>query len=53
MLDHLIEGRAPDLVKSKISEIVAETDMKLITGCDEELNLMHTIISIGQLLKPR
>ena len=51
-MDHLIESpRITDLNKAKIAEIVAETDFKVIQGGDEELNLMHTLISISQVIR--
>jgi hypothetical protein len=50
-LEHLISGKLPDLKKAKIGEIIAETDVKIIQGGDEELNLMHTLVSVGQVMR--
>jgi len=37
------EKALPDMMKSKIAEKIAETDMKLIEGGDEELNLLYAL----------
>jgi hypothetical protein len=50
-MEHLIESGLADIQKAKISEIVGDSDMKVLQGGDEELNLMHTLISIGQVIK--
>lgn len=41
----------PDLKKAKISEAVAEADIKVIQGGDEELNLLYTLSSISKIIK--
>lgn len=38
------DPRVSDLQKAKISELVAETDFKMIQGGDEELNLLNVLI---------
>jgi len=41
VLDFYLANPAhPDLKKAKISEVIAETDIKLIQGGDEELNVL-------------
>jgi hypothetical protein len=40
-----------DLKKAKLAEIIAETDIKLIQGGDEELNLLYALSSISKILK--
>ena len=43
-LDHFIRNQhLPDLKKAKISEIVAETEIKVIQSGDEELNLLYVL----------
>ena len=37
--------------KARISEIVAETDIKLLQGGDEELNLLYSLSNIGKVIK--
>ncbi len=48
-MEHLIEMKTAltDIKKAKISEIMAESDIKVLQGGDEELNLMHCLISVG------
>ncbi len=41
----------PDLKKARISEVVADADVKVIQGGDEELNLLHTLSSIAKLIR--
>lgn len=41
----------PDLRKAKISEIIAETDIKLLQGGDEELNLLYALSNVGRIIK--
>ena len=41
----------PDLKKAKLSEVIAETDIKLLQGGDEELNLLYALSNIGKILK--
>lgn len=43
-------NKISDVQKSKISEIVAETDFKMIQGGDEELNLLHTLSTISTIV---
>ena len=43
-------GAVTDLQKAKISEVVAETDFKMIQGGDEELNLLHTLSSVATIV---
>lgn len=38
------DPRVSDLKKAKVSELVAETDFKMIQGGDEELNLLNVFI---------
>lgn len=40
-----------DLRKAKISEIIAETDIKLVQGGDEELNLLYALSNVAKALK--
>lgn len=40
-----------DLRKAKIGEIIAETDIKLLQGGDEELNLLYALSNISKTLK--
>jgi hypothetical protein len=52
MLDHfLAKENLSDLKKARISEIVAETDVKVIQGGDEELNLLYTLSSVSKIIK--
>lgn len=51
VLDFYIASNHPDLRKSKISEVIAETDIKLLQGGDEELNLLYALSNIGKLIK--
>lgn len=51
MLDFYIATPQPDLRKSKISEVIAETDIKLLQGGDEELNLLYALSNIGKILR--
>jgi hypothetical protein len=46
VLDHFIAGKLPDLKKARISEIIAEADIKMLQGGDEELNLLYALSSI-------
>jgi hypothetical protein len=41
----------PDLRKAKVSEIIADTDIKLLQGGDEELNLLYALSNISKILK--
>jgi hypothetical protein len=51
ILQYFIESAAvTDLQKAKISEVVAETDFKMIQGGDEELNLLHTLSSVATIV---
>jgi uncharacterized protein YaaW (UPF0174 family) len=51
MLDHFLASKLPDLKKARISEIVAEADIKVIQGGDEELNLLYTLSSVAKIIK--
>lgn len=51
MLDHFLASKLPDLKKARISEIVAEADIKVIQGGDEELNLLYTLSSLAKIIK--
>jgi hypothetical protein len=52
MLDHFLSHeKLSDLKKARISEVVAETDVKVIQGGDEELNLLYTLSSIAKIIK--
>lgn len=44
-------NKVPDLKKSQISEIIADTDIKMLQGGDEELNLLNALSSISKALK--
>ena len=44
-------GKVADMKKAKIAEIIGDTDVKIIQGGDEELNLMHTLVSIAGVMK--
>ena len=39
-----------DLQKAKISEIVAESDYKMIQGGDEELNLLYVLSGVARII---
>jgi hypothetical protein len=39
------------LRKARISEVIAETDIKLLQGGDEELNLLYALSNIGKVIK--
>jgi len=51
VLDFYIASAQPDLRKAKISEVIAETDIKLLQGGDEELNLLYALSNIGKIIK--
>jgi hypothetical protein len=52
LLDYFLgQVQLPDLKKAKISEIIAETDVKVLQGGDEELNLLYTLSSIAKIIK--
>jgi hypothetical protein len=51
VLDFYIASALPDLKKARISEIVAESDIKLLQGGDEELNLLYSLSNIGKAIK--
>lgn len=51
ILDFYIQSPQPDLRKAKLSEIIAETDIKLLQGGDEELNLLYALSNIGKILR--
>lgn len=42
----LAHEKLSDLKKAKVAEVIAETDVKLIQGGDEELNLLYTLSTI-------
>lgn len=42
----LAHDKLSDLKKAKVAEVIAETDVKLIQGGDEELNLLYTLSTI-------
>ena len=43
--------KLPDLKKALISEIVAESDCKMVMGGDEELNLLNALSTISKILR--
>ncbi|CDW71234.1 rfc2p [Stylonychia lemnae] len=52
ILDHLMSNpKLSDLKKARLSEIIAETDVKLIQGGDEEINLLYTLSSVSRIIK--
>ena len=52
MLEHfLANDKISDLKKARISEIVAEADVKVIQGGDEELNLLYTLSTVSKIVK--
>lgn len=54
LLDQIIaHKKIKDIQKAKISEIVAETDSKLIEGGNEEINLTYALHYIANIIKPR
>ena len=54
LLDQVIASKKiKDLQKAKISEIVAETDAKLIEGGNEEINLTYALHFIASVIRPR
>jgi hypothetical protein len=50
-LDHFVASALPDLKKARISEVIAEADIKVIQGGDEELNLLNVLSSIAKIIK--
>ena len=53
MMDFFIElptSNINDLHKAKISEVIADTDFKMIQGGDEELNLLQTLSMIALII---
>ena len=50
-LDYYNASQTADIRKAKISEIIAETDIKLLQGGDEELNLLYALSNIAKTLK--
>lgn len=55
LLEHYIIGAGskglPDVKKARISEIIASTDFNLLTGGNEELNLLNALSHIDGVLK--
>lgn len=51
LLDYYVASAHPDLRKAKVSEIIAETDIKLLQGGDEELNLLYALSTISKIFK--
>lgn len=51
MLEYFLNTQIPDIKKAKMSEIVAEADMKVLQGGDEELNLLYSLSSIAKIIK--
>lgn len=51
ILDFYVAHSAADLRKARISEIIAETDIKLVQGGDEELNLLYALSNISKALR--
>ena len=55
MLEHYIIGAGSkglsDIKKARISEIIASTDFNLLTGGNEELNLLNALSHIDGVLK--
>lgn len=51
VLDYYVASPQPDIRKAKVSEIIAETDIKLLQGGDEELNLLYALSNISKILK--
>jgi DNA polymerase III delta prime subunit len=54
MLDQVISmssKKMPDLKKAKVSEIIAETDSKLIEGGNEEINLTYALTFIASIIQ--
>ncbi len=41
----------PDIKKARLSEVVAEADIKMVQGGDEELNLLNALVQIQIALK--
>ena len=54
LLDQIVVNKKlKDLQKAKISEIVAETDAKLIEGGNEEINLTYALHFIASIIQGR
>jgi hypothetical protein len=51
LLDHYVASTLPDIRKARISEVIAETDIKLLQGGDEELNLMYALSNVAKIVK--
>jgi hypothetical protein len=52
LLDHYNASVAlPDIRKARIAEVIAETDIKLLQGGDEELNLMYALSNVAKIIK--
>ena len=45
-----VNPKVADIKKAKIAEIIAQTDYNFTTNGNEELNLLHTLSSITQVL---
>jgi hypothetical protein len=41
----------PDIKKAKVSEVIASTDYSLLTGGNEELNLLNALSSIAAVIR--
>ena len=52
--EHLTIGagshKLSDLKKARIAELIAQTDFNLLMGGNEELNILNSLSSIGQIL---
>ena len=45
--------KVPDLKKAKIAEIIASTDFNFSQNGNEEINLLHTLSSVAQVLNSK
>jgi hypothetical protein len=53
ILEFYLKSSHPDLKKAKISEVIAEADIKVIQGGDEELNLLYSLSNIAKAIKSK
>jgi hypothetical protein len=51
LLDFYITSAHPDLRKSKVREIIAETDIKLLYGGVKEMNRLYALSNISKIFK--
>lgn len=51
LLEHFVYNtNMPDIKKARIAELVAAADFQLLSGGNEELNLLNVLSSIAQTI---